>query len=449
MKKTAIGLASLIAPVVLAAFASTGCEDIADAAGDVCGPCGVVAEGDIGISGNAKLDGFFAAVSSLNSATVTINGDFEANVNALLETFGVEGMADASISAKVDALILAIKADITANVEGSLSVNYAPPQCSANVNVAVSAQAQCEAKADCEVEVDPGEVSVTCEGKCEGSCDAECTGGFECDVSAGAACSGKCEGTCEVELTAMAACEGTCKGDCSGECSAYNGDGECNGACNGTCQGSCELSGAAAAECSGTCTGSCEVTAEAECTGSAPKCAGECSGSCTGSCQGTARPPSASANCEASAECEAQASAQASANVQCTPPSLEIAFAFAADVDAEAQLQFKARLGELKVRGAAILQGFAKYTALIDGEIDGEVVFDPSPVVQITTSLEGVISAGVEGDLFADIPAGKIPCVIPAMEASVEMLGDIAGDATANIMAQGKLAGGFTTGFSD
>jgi modification target Cys-rich repeat protein len=447
-KKSALGLLTLVTPALLGGVLTMSCQqaadDLADASAAACGPCGFVAEGDVGISGNVKLDGFFQAVSTLNAATVSIQGDFKADIDALIEVFEVDVNANASIGAKVDALVLAIEADVTANASGGLSVNYAPPRCEANVSVAVSAQAKCEAKAKCEATIDPGSVEVECSGTCEGSCSAECTGGFECDFKAGAACEGECKGSCE--LDAAAACEGTCRGTCSGSCTAYDGNQQCAGACDGECTGTCELT--AAASCEGTCTGSCKVTAEADCQGEPVKCSGSCSGTCSGSCQGSARPPSVMGECEASAECQAQAEAQASASVECKPPSLEVSFEFSGD--ASAQAAFLARMSELKLRGVAILRGFAKYQALINGRLDaqGEVVFNPPPVVVVTTALEGVIEAGVDGELFADIPPGRIGCVIPALTESVGMLEGMSTGASATLAAQGDFAAAMKAGFS-
>jgi modification target Cys-rich repeat protein len=445
MKKSAIGLATLLIPTVIGAFASAGCSEdnpLTSAGEELCGPCGVVAEGDVSISGSAKLDGFFAAVADLNKAQVTINGDFEANIDELIATFGVEVAANAAIGAKVDALIAKIDAEVAANVKGALTVNYVPPQCQANVNIAVEAQAHCEVKGGCEAMVDPGNVSVTCEGTCSGSCEGTCTGGLKCEVSATGECSGKCEGSCQLE--AAAACEGSCKGDCSGTCSAYDGAGKCAGKCDGMCTGTCELS--AAAECSGKCSGSCVVEAMAECEGEAPKCEGSCEGKCEGSCKGTATPPSASASCDASADCQAQAKAQASANVSCTPPKFDVGFAFAAGVNADAQASFGAKLAVLETRSIAILQGFAKYEALISGKVNGEVVFKPSPLALVKTEFEGLISAGVDGKLFADLPKARITCALPALDASVRALGSIGTSATANLAAQGKFVAAITGG---
>ncbi len=416
------------------AFAVQGCD------GGVCGPCGDVLKGDVGISGNAKLDGFFAAVSQLNTATVTASADFEAGLKELEAAFGVE--ASGNLDARVDAIVAAISAELEANASAGLTVNVTPAKCQANVDVAFEAQASCEAKAECEVEAKPPTVSVECKGSCTGSCSGSCEGTATCKASAGGIqCEGKCEGTCE--LSGEVACNGTCRGTCSGQCSAYDGEGNCAGSCDGNCQGSCELS--AAAECQGSCTGSCTAEApSAECEGEV-KCEGECKGECSGGCTGEATPPSASAECEASADCKAQAKAQGSASLTCTPPSIEIGFAFTGD--ASAQASFLAKIGALKANAGVMIQSFTKYKALIDGEVNGEVAFNPSPVVAVTNELQGVIEAGVSGDLFADIPAGRIDCVIPALSSSVELLGDIGSEAAATISAQAKFVAAFSGGF--
>ena len=102
------------------------------------------------------------------------------------------------------------------------------------------------------------------------------------------------------------------------------------------------------------------------------------------------------------------------------------------------------RIGELKVRGAAILQGTAKLSALIDGKIDGEVVFDPAPLAQIKGSLSGLVSGGIDG--FANIPKGRLVCVIPALEEAVKALGNVATEAGGTIQAQASFAAFITTG---
>lgn len=432
----------LLAGGIVAGLALTsvqGCDD--SPLGDVCGPCGTIAGGSLSISGSAQLDGFFNATGSLNNAVAQIKGSFDADILAIADAFGV---ARANVDAAfVGELTAAIKGEIAANLEGGIKVVYTPAQCSVDVSVAVDAQAKCEVQGGCEAQVDPGEVSVKCEGGCSGSCDAECSGDFSCEVTAPSIeCSGMCEGSCT--LDAAASCDGTCRGDCSGKCSSYDGDMKCQGTCDGMCTGSCELR--AAASCSGKCNGKCLVNqGDAQCQGEV-SCRGECSGECKGSCTGKATPPSASASCDASADCEAQASAQASANVQCTPPGLDIQYGFKAGLDADAQGEFVAKLGVLKVRGIAILQGFARLGALVTGEVDGKVVFDPSPVVEITGALNAVVSAGVEGDLFANVPKGRLLCVIPAMQEAVKALSSVVTETKGTLEAQASFAAFITSG---
>lgn len=431
------------APLIVMAVGAGSLQGCDSAAEDICGKCGNIENGDVGITGNAKFDGFFKSVAILNEASATASAEFELGLSNLEAAFGIT--AEGDLQARVDALTAEISAEIEANASGGLVVNVAPAKCTADVNLAVSAQASCEASAECDVsaECEGGEVSVTCEGSCTGSCEGGCEGTATCKVDAGGvACEGKCEGTCE--LSAAAACEGTCKGSCSGECSAYDGQGNCAGSCDGQCEGSCEVS--AGAECNGSCTGSCTAEApEAECQGEV-KCEGSCQGECSGGCEGKATPPSCSAegSCEASAECEAQASAQASANVQCTPPSIEVGFTFTGN--ASAQAAFDAKIGALKANAGLMVGSFAKYSALFDGKVNGEVVFDPAPVAQVSAGLEGIISGGA--DVFADLPSGRIPCALPAFESSVTILGELTTEATATISAQASFVTALSGGFS-
>jgi modification target Cys-rich repeat protein len=419
----AVGLGLLVGIVGVSV---QGCD-----ADDLCGPCGTLATGQVSISGDAKLDGFFSAVADLGKATATIQGEFEANVRALGKLYGV---ADAAFSAEyVTAVETAIRADFDAHVGGGFRLVYKAPECKANINVAVEAQASCEASADCEVMADPGQVSVQCEGSCQGGCDAMCSGELSCAVKTPTVnCEGSCEGSCQIE--GSASCDGTCHGDCDAGCSAENAAGECHGRCDGMCSGTCEL--AAKASCQGTCNGTCYVEqGSAQCTAEA-ECSGSCSGSCSGECKGSATPPSASADCEASAECNAQASAQAEANVECTPPSLDWEFEFEGGVSAEAQAAFIARLGELRVRGAAIILGLARASALITGSFEGEVIFEPAPVINLGAQIQLLIDAGIKGEF--DVPAGKLTCVVPALEEAIAILGDASTEFTGSIAVQAQ-----------
>lgn len=423
--------------LVLGAAAGVTTLEGCDGENGICGPCGSISTGQLSISGDARLDGFFAALADLQAATGSISGEFDANIVALAEVYGmVEAGADVNVDgAFVDELIATIRADINGSISGGVSIDYVPARCSASLNVAVEAQASCEANAgcECEAQVDPGQASVACEGKCEGSCSAECMGDIACQApSAGFECTAMCEGACE--LTAAASCEGTCRGSCDGTCSLTNAQGECEGSCDGMCEGTCEVSGGAS--CSGTCHGTCRGDFDpGGCEGSV-QCSGECTGECGGSCEGSFEPPSASAECEceASADCNAQASAQAEANIECTPPSFDLRYEFNGSLDAAGQAAFVARLGELRVRGVAILQGFARARALIDGEVNGEVVFDPAPFARIQGEFSALVSAGLSGEF--EIAPGRIDCVIPAIQEAVSVVGEIGTEFTASLSAQ-------------
>lgn len=449
MRKKAIGLVSLAAPALIGALAAS-CDKAGDNPLDstgekLCGPCGALATGDVGISGNAKLDGFFEAVGKIGDTTAAINGDFNANIDALSEIYGVTDFkASASIDKKVDDLIAAIQGEFSANVSGGVTVNYKPAECHASLDVAVKAQASCEAKAGCEGDVTPPSAAVECEGSCTGSCMGTCEGAPPtCELTASAKCEGKCEGTCTFD--AAATCDGTCHGSCSGECSATDANGNCNGKCDGMCDGSCELS--AAAECNGTCSGKCEVEAGAMCEGGkAPSCSGSCKGQCSGSCTGEVTPPSAHVDCKASADCQGQASAKANASLECTPPSLDLDYSFKAGADATAQADFVAHLGELKTRGAAILTGFTKYKMLIEGQTDanGKVIVQP-PVATLKASITDLIDHA--GEIAADVPVFRLQCATDAFGESIQVLGTIATNGTANLKAQAKFATAFTSGF--
>jgi hypothetical protein len=445
MRKKAIGLVTLAAPALIGAFAAS-CDDNSPLNPDkVCGPCGTLATGDVGISGNAKLDGFFSAVEKVGDATASINGDFNANIDALSKVYGVANFdASADIGAKVDNLIAAIKAEFSADLQGGVSLEYTPAECHASVQVAVQAQAQCEVKGGCMAQVNPGEVSVQCEGECTGSCEGKCEGAPPtCDVSASAKCEGNCQGTCTFD--AAAHCDGTCHGSCDGTCDVKNADGSCNGTCDGNCDGSCDL--AASAKCMGTCSGKCEVEASAKCSdGEAPHCEGKCTGKCNANCTGTVTPPSASADCNASADCQAQASAQANASLECTPPSVDLTFNFKGSADASAQADFMAHITELRVRGAAILTGFTKYDVLINGKKDasGNVIVK-APVAELKASLQDMVQNA--GSIAADVPVFRLTCATNAFGDSVNVLSGIVSTGAASFSAQAKFATAFTSGF--
>jgi hypothetical protein len=425
---------ALASTMVIYGAVAPGCD------GDsLCGPCGKVSMGDTTISGDARLDGLFKAVGTLGASVGSIRGNFDADLRELALAFGVEaeGMPTAELATAVKG---AIQTELNANVQGSLSVDYTPPKCSADISVSVEAQAQCEAKLGCEGGCNAGSVDVKCEGSCQAECKGGCEGEIKCSASLDAQgrCSAECKGTCEVEA-ANASCSGTCRGSCSGDCSAFvensQGEAECNGTCSGNCSGKCEFT-PPSATCSGTCKGECmvKVEAEAECEGSV-KCEGSCTGSCSGGCEGKVTPPKCDVDCDASAECSAQASAQASASLKCEPPSLVIDFGFKAGVNAKARAEFMAKMEVLKVKMIGIVKGWAEVESLINGNAEAGL---EAPLVTITSEVEAIISGGV-GNF--DIAAGLVTCVIPAFKEAGQVIAQVGTDGAALIQGQVEIIG--------
>jgi hypothetical protein len=308
---------------------------------------GGVVEGNANISGLPSVDAFFSAVLSFETTANGVSDGIQAQLDAIRADFGVQGDLAAGIKSQLDA-----------NLEAALQIEYHPARC------AVDAQATLEASAKCDASVMGGKASV----ECKGSCDAELSASAKCDAKAELYCTmtapelkceGECQGSCTAKIEGAAKCDGTCKGSCDGQCSGYikdtMGNLVCNGSCSGMCTGSCEAELKAAASCMGTCRGEC--TAKAPTGGCAGGIRAECramanaSFSCQGHCEGEFEPP------KVKAECEASAKAQAKLNVQCTPPSMQVKYAFKATADAK----FKAALTSLlNVRLPALGQAVAR-----------------------------------------------------------------------------------------
>ena len=420
------------------AIAAPGCDalgGLAEECGLVCPDTGV-AEGNASISGIVSVDAFFSAVVDVRAATLRVSNTIRVELEGIAASLGLEGYAELSLDELGAAVETGLQAQFSAFVEGGLTISYEPPRCELDVEASV------QAAAECDVDVDPGSVEVQCMGSCEVSAEvaAECEamGTLECT---GTAPNFQCEGTCQgdCQLSASAGCSGECSGRCDGECSACVGgncdvDGNgvttnCAGSCSGGCEGTCQLEAGGSCEgrCEGSCTytppsGGCEANATARCDVSAMANA-----ECQGKCEGDIQPP------EVKAECEASVEAKASANLECTPPSLSIQFAFAAGVDADGQAEFKAWLEGFRGRFAAM--------AAASAQLEG-----------IQIAAEGLISAagGAVGDAFAELDADGglnlkaaigIGCALDELPAVTGELNAAVGDITGSITAFGRVAG--------
>ena len=434
---------SFVGLLVLAGLMSCGKDSpLAAATNQVAEQCGLgcpgdmvdgvtikgVAEGNAAISGVASVDAFFGAVINFQSAADNVSAGIEAQLDAIKADFGLDASAD---------LKTELAAQIEANVDGGVNIDYQPARC------AVDAHATVEAQARCEGEVTPPMAMVECKGACEveASADVKCDAGadLQCSFTGPTVdCQGTCEGTCEAKLDAAASCSGTCRGTCMGTCSAYSDAAgtQCAGTCDGMCQGTCEAKVAASGECSGTCKGQCTVTnpmggcmgaAHAECKGKA-----DASVMCEGKCDGDFTPPMASAECQASAK------AQASVNVQCTPPTLAVSYKLKAGVDAMAQAKFEAALKTLvDVRLPALLQASAraKFVAQAGEDLGASA----------TAAVQSSLNAAAKGDLSLRASFG-LSCALDQLPKVKTAIGDSSERLSADLMAAGDVSGALGMG---
>ena len=411
----------LIAGVALTA---PGCDnDLLEACGLVCNENAFV-EGSASISGLAAVDAFFGAALDVESAALTLSGDLRGELDAIAVSVGLEpGAGGAEIAA-------AVNAQFAANLEGGISIEFKPPRCEASFEVTASAAAECD------VEVDPGMVSVSCQGSCEAEagvmvdCGAEaelkCTG-----TAPNLECMGECSGSCSLDVSAGAMCEGTCNGTCSGNCSLMDANGECRGECDAMCMGECEIQMEAGAMCEGKCGGECTYTPpDGMCEASASaKCEamGEATVECSGSCEGTVEQPSVSAECEATVEAKAEAS------MQCFPPELAVEYRLAASVegDIDAKAQFTAWLEGFKGHLSAIVALRAKGEILVGtvGKLSGagQAAID---------ELAGTLS----GSADLKVQVGGI-CAIANLPAAASALADAGGSLGGSVEASASFVG--------
>jgi hypothetical protein len=386
-----------------AGISATGCEDVANAAGNLAEQCGLacpatgegIAAGNFAISGQASIDGFFASVVNFDSKATLLSDNINKELATITGALGLEAGASA---AQIKA---AIVANYSLDANAGISIKAAPPKCQ------VSAKATLEATAKCDASVDPGSVSVECQGSCEAevSASGEVNCGAEAEVvctgtAPELACEGECSGSCEVAVSADGSCDGKCNGTCSGSTDS-------GGKCDGTCDGTCDIQMQAGATCEGKCKGECKwtppdgkcsATVKAECKASG---SAEAKVECKGSCSGEVTPPKASAECEASAKADAELSAE------CTPPQLEIAYEFSASASADVKAEFE-----------AFLVVFTKAYGNILAEIKrADIVLKAG--ANIGAAAQGAVTASIEASVSGDISFKQsvlLPCAIEELK---------------------------------
>lgn len=428
----------LLAGMVVSMQGCDGLGNLAEQCGLVCPDTGIV-DGNAAISGVVSIDAFFSAVITVRDASASVASSMRAELEGIAASLEIEGYAAMTLDELSAAVAGGLQAKFSTYLEGGLTISYQPPKCEANIELAV------EAAAECDVEATPGSIEAKCEGKCEVSAEVaamcEASGTLECSGTApNFECSGTCQGDCQLDFAA--GCSGTCQGECDAACSSCVGGNcdvqngvtmNCNGSCMGSCLGTCELEAAGSCEgrCEGECTytpamGGCEAGATAKCDVSAMADV-----ECEGKCEGEVTPP------EVSAECQASVDAKAKAEVTCTPPSLDVQFAFAAGLDADAQAEFKVWLEGFKTRFAAMAALRFKLDS-VGAAVEGLITASVDVVPGVIADIEA------EGGLELRTTIG-IGCALAELEAVGDALGgasgDISGSVDAFVMVSGSVGG--------
>jgi hypothetical protein len=373
-----------------------------------------IAKANFGLAADVegKVKAGLSASASLQEIAANIEGDVTAACAGLAKDLGASDKdleaKDSGPGKKAEAACNAaakLIGEVKAKAKGTVTVIAKPPRCAASMD----AMADCAAS--CDATVKPGSAEVKCEGgKLSGSCDAECKG--TCSVEAGGKCEGSCSGECKGDCEAgfSGKCDGKCDGTCEGKTSK-------GGKCDGTCEGKC--TGGASGSCSGSCKGSCSASCDVEAKG---KCEGTCTGECSvqmkaPKCTGEVKPP------EMSADCKASCDAKVSAKVECSPASVEVKIAGAADAEAATKLK------------AALSKNLPVLFKVTLGMKDNAA----KAAAGVKASLEGV-GAAVKGGGAAALKVG--PCIAAAIDAQVKASASINVSVSASASASGSASSG-------
>jgi hypothetical protein len=80
----------------------------------------------------------------------------------------------------------------------------------------------------------------------------------------------------------------------------------------------------------------------------------------------------------------------------------------------------------------AIVQGMFKLRALVDTDYAASIGIE-SPLAVLETQIQGFIDGGISE---FDVPVGLLPCVIPAFNETITILGSVGTDTFATIQGQ-------------
>jgi hypothetical protein len=313
--------------------------------------CGDVTKGEIALSGNTLLDSHIDALRQLGLLTSALGQEVGDTVSSIATAAGIA--ADSSAADVADALQMRVEQEtmsgLTALIGASgcavrrSQVQYALMACDPD---GVASLTSLECTGVCEPETDPS--------VCAGAETKGCRGLIESQ-----ACGGTCTGACQTELSDPAPCDGTCIGTCDGNC-PDDGNGGCAGPCEGNCSGECRTTshGTCDADCTGLCddpsagAASCEDPLAAYCS------AGDGALTCPGDCFGDVEVTKGADACRKSAVSIGHCLPR------CTPPLLQLSFAFQMDLDSQAQADLAKLVEDLNAPLAKLIDAQARAAML-------------------------------------------------------------------------------------
>jgi hypothetical protein len=429
--------------LLTAAFvAAAGCSDgpsSSDYDGDCdggdceceCGPCASVANGEWRVTTVPWLDLTFKAVVTLGDRIRDIEKNHRASLERLADAFGVNVVEDMPISDLTAQLKAAIENQITAGVDGDLLVSYRGGLCYASTAKAAEILYHCEKRSGCDITDDSetcgfDEIAVLCEGKCVGGCSATCNGSCGVQLN-GSDCAGECYGTCLLSIAAT--CDDTCIGQCAGQCSLVDPGGDCHGSCGGDCAGLCDIP--FGGSCAGSCEGWCVVeTSSEECEG---ECIGSCEGECTGGCYGPFETPSCcDIDCVATADCARVSALLARVSPECREAQLSISYDLDGSADDQTRQQTTARLHVFEREIAIIATGSHELQSLISPSYAAEFGVD-TPIQDLNENIITLIAMNFDE---AEIPDCMLPCLIPALDGTANILMNTVTDSAPTLQSQ-------------
>lgn len=422
MNKRKFAPAALVLSALAIPVLTEGCSS--DASNPLC--CtefkvGATINADIGGSAESKVA--VQAVADIGGIASAMVDDLITSCRSIAQDLGAPQADQDAAEAKTDKRerltawctlavnnIASVKAEIKAQGNATLTVQFDPPKCEASISAAAKCQASCSASGGCDVKANPPK----CEG---GKLEVSCSGGCTAEAGGSISCEGKCEGQCDGSCTATGGVAVDCNGKCDGTCTAKAGVGDgagahADGTCSGTCSGTCT---ATATMPKVTCTGSCKGQCNAKCSAQ-----GNVSAKCDGKCDAKAEPLSCKggelkASCQVDAKCDANCNASIQAKAECTPPKISVVVQASGSASAEIQ----AKIAKLKAVFETNFGVIASFQARLEG------------VFKATGTLTANIGA------VADI---KAACIIPLVAATGQAVEDIKSSVTitGNLMATTK-----------